>query len=161
MDAEAIKGWVTVVGAVVAAATGVWTLLRQIRGKNDEFVVGLHTVSPSIRQETMLHVISHSDHPIKLTDWGFIEADGRFSSIPMDWEVDPSLGEDLAAVGSSELASRGAVFETGYTRRDDAFGVFAKSVTQKRPRICFAREMPYRRRILIRLRLLLRPNYLA
>lgn len=159
MDVEKAKEWVTLAGAVIAALTGIWNLLA--RGKRDNFRVGFDTVSPSIQRETMLHVVSRSDHPIKLTDWGFIEADGRFSSLPMEIEAEgASFGESVLVYGSSELATRGASFETGYTR-DDAAGVYAKSITQRLPRVCFDPRMPFRLRLRIRLRLLFAPAYLA
>lgn len=51
MSLETGKEWVTATGAVVAAATGVWNLVRQMRGTRDKFSVGLDTVSPAIYQD--------------------------------------------------------------------------------------------------------------
>ncbi len=156
-----ISDWVTVVGAVVAAITGIWNLLLQFRGKRDRFAVGLGSLSPNIERETMLHVVSHSDHLIRLADWGFIEADGSFRSFLMDWEAGQLHNEDVLSRGSSELSGFGAHFESGYERREQPLGAYAVSNTQKRPRLYFSSDMPYWRRIWIRLRLWFPPHYLA
>jgi hypothetical protein len=153
--------WVTVFGAAIAAITGSWNLLLQFRGKRDHFVVRLGSVSPTIEQETMLHVISHSDHPIALTDWGFVEANGRFTSLRMEWEVGTLQSEEVSSRGASELSGFGASFETGHVRSTIPLGAYAMSVTQKRPCVCFASGMPPWRRVWIRLRLRLQPHYLA
>jgi len=154
VDLTEFAGWVTVVGAFVAAVTGVWNLSLQIRGKQDRFAVGLGSVSPTIEQETMMHVVSHSDHPIKLKDWGFIEPSGSLRSIPLSWETSDLQSDDIVSRGSSELVTRGAVFETGYLRRMNPIGAFAIGVTQQRPHICFDPDVPYWRRVSIRCRLL-------
>ncbi len=86
MGVKEIGEWVTITGAAIAAITGIWNLLLQLSGKRDRFVVGLDSVSPTIERETMMHVVNHSDHRIKLTDWGFIEPDGSFQSVRMSWE---------------------------------------------------------------------------
>lgn len=125
------------------------------------FLVRLGTVSPSIEPATMLHVVSHSDHPIKLTDWGFIGAKGSFHSFQLDWDAGELQNEEISSHGSSDLADRGAFFESGYVRMTEPLGAYAKSVMQTRPRLYFNSEMPYWRRGWIRLRLLFQPNYLA
>jgi hypothetical protein len=159
MDLKEIQDWTTLIGAVVAAVAAIWNLLLQMRGKKDNFRVGLDTVMPSCDPLTMMHVISFSDHPIKLADWGFIDANGRFESIPMTVQV--SFGEDLQIVGHGEatLASRGDAFERGYERQVRPVGAFARSIMQRRPRLHFRSDTPYMLRLRIRLRLLLRPNY--
>lgn len=108
-----------------------------------------------------MHVVSHSDHPINLTDWGFIEADGRFNSFRMAWETGGLQNEQITSCGSSEIERFGAYFETGYVRNDTPLGAYAISITQHRPTLCFDSEMPYWRRLWIRLRLLFQPRYLA
>jgi hypothetical protein len=156
-----LQEWVTLGGAVVAAATGTWNLALLMRGKRDRFILGSGTVSPAIYQETMLHVVSESDHPITLADWGFIDSNGRFSSILMDVEADPQMSEDIVTNGSSTLAARGDRFETGYIRREEGIGVFAKTVMQRRPRLSFDSSAPLWRRCWIRTRLRFQPHYLA
>jgi hypothetical protein len=153
---------VTVIGAVIAAVTGIWNLVLQMRGKRDDFVVGLYAVRPVLEEETVMHVVSHSDHPITLTDWGFIEPDGRLTSINMSWETGDLMSEEIVVRGSADLAARGATLESGYTRRKRPVGAFAISVTQSRPRVCFDSDTPYWRRLSVRWRLLRKgPRYLT
>lgn len=161
MSVKEISEWVTVVGASVAAIAGVWNLLLQLRGKRDRFAVHLGSASPTIEQETTLHVVSHADHPVKLKDWGFIETDGRFRSFLMDWETGSLHNEEIISRGSSELERFGAYFETGYVRKDAPHGAYAISITQRRPYVCFAPAMPLHRQLWIRVRLWCQPQYLA
>ena len=76
MDIESLTKQITLVGAVIAAFTGVWSLWLQMCGMRDHFTVGLRTVRPEIIRETMMHVVSHSDHPIHLADYGFTDFQG-------------------------------------------------------------------------------------
>jgi hypothetical protein len=158
MSAEAVA---TLVGVIVAAATGIWNLVLLMRGKRDSFILRSGTVSPDIYPQEILSVVSKSDHPIALADWGFIEANGTFSSIPMDAAADPSMNEDLMKTGSIKLAAWGDTFETGYRRRDESIGVFARTVTQTLPRLAFDSNAPLWRRCWIRVRLLFQPYYLT
>jgi len=153
MSWEELGKLVTAIGAVIAAATGAWNFWWQIRGKNDRFVVGLGSVSPSIEQETMMHVVSNSEHPIILKDWGFIESDGSFQSARIAWETDQLHSEETTHRGYPDLAKRNDHYEWGYIRREPILGAFAVSVTQQRPRICFSSDAPYWRRLWVRLRL--------
>jgi hypothetical protein len=153
LGVKEIGAWVTVTGAAIAAITGIWNLLLQLRGKRDRFVVGLDSVSPTIERETMMHVVNHSDHRIKLTDWGFIEPDGSFQSMRMSWESGVLQSEEITNRGSTDLAIRGDTFESGYIR-GIPLGAFATSVIRRRPRICFDSDVPWWRRMRIRLRLL-------
>jgi hypothetical protein len=152
---------VTAIGALIAAATGIWNLGLLLRGKRDCFIVGLGSVSPNIDREETMHVISRSEHSVKLVDWGFIEADGTFRSVPMDWEAGSLRNEEIRSGGSSNLASFGDHFETGYVRPDPPHGAFARSITQHRPRLCFDPSMPHYKRLRIRARLCFQPHYLA
>lgn len=161
MDIKEIGDWIAVIGAAVAAVASVWNLRLQLRGKQDQFVVRLGGSSPSIEQETMLHVVSHSDHPVKLTDWGFIEADGSFTSFPMEWETGGLHTGEITSRGTTELEKFGAFFETGHIRRPDVYGAYAISITRRRPCVCFSTSMPIWRRWWIRLRLWFQPQYLS
>lgn len=161
MDIETLKGWPTTVGALIAAFAATWNLIIQIRGKHDRYIVRLGTISPSIDRETFLSVTSLSDHPIKLTDWGFIEADLKFNSFRLSWEVGDLDSEDVMDIGSSKLDEFGSTYETGYYRKVAPLGAYAITATQRRPRFYFAPEMPRIRRIYIRLRVLVDPDFLA
>lgn len=161
MSIKEFTDYVTLAGAVIAAGAGVWNLGIQMRGKQDQFFVRLGSLSPTIEEETMLSVVSRSDHPIRLTDWGFIEANGTFTSFIMEWEIGAFQGEEIVSRGSAALESFGQHFETGYVRRDAPLGVYAVSATQRSPVITFDTKMPMWRRGWIQLRLLFQPSYLA
>jgi len=161
MSIKELTDYVTLAGAVVAALTSSVNLLLQMRGKHDRFLVRLGTTSPTIEQETMLSVVSQSDHPMRLTDWGFVEANGTFTSFIMEWEVGAFNGKEITSRGSAALESFGQHFETGYVRREEPSGAYAISATQQRPVITFNTTMPLWRRFFIRLRLVFQPTYLA
>ena len=161
MYMKELTEYVTLVGALVAAGAGVWNLLLQMRGKSDYFFVRIGSISPSIDHETMLCVVSRSDHPIQLTDWGFIEPNGLFTSFRMGWETGDLHSEEIVSRGTFRLESFGQHFETGYVRQQMPFGVYAISATKRSPVITFDTEMPLCRRAWIRLRLLFQPSYLA
>jgi hypothetical protein len=162
MEIESVGKWATTVGAIVAAIAAVWNLLLQMRGKRDRFIVGMGSATPTIEQETMMHVVSLSDHPITIADYGFILPSGRLESFRLAWEAGDLQPDELQTRGSSELPRRGALFEAGYIRSEPVLGAFAVSVTQRAPRICFYSDTPYWRRLQIRLLVLRRgESYLA
>jgi len=161
MSIKEFTDYVTLTGAVIAAGAGVWNLVIQMRGKRDQLFVRIGSLSPTIEEETMLSVVSRSDHPVRLTDWGFIEANGTFTSIIMEWEVGAFHGEEIISRGSSAFEGFGQHFETGYVRRERPLGAYAVSATQRSPVITFDPSMPMWRRCWIRLRLIFQPSYLS
>ena len=161
MNIDELGNVITVFGAAIAAVASVWSLALQIRGKRDRFTVQLGGISPSTDQETMLHVVSLSDHTVRLADWGFIEADGRFRSFQLDCETGDIQAEQVVSRGDPELDTFGAYFEAGYVRKKHPAGVFARSITQCRPRVRFDASTQFWRRAWIRLRLLVDTKYLG
>ena len=156
MDVESLTKQITLVGAVIAACTGVWSLWLQMRGKRDHFSVGPGTVRPEIIRETMMHVVSHSDHPIELADYGFIDPDFQFASIPLEQELHDFQDSHVYTRGGSSLEKRSDYFEIGYIRRDTPIGAFARSVTQSRPKIGFAYDTPLWKKLRVRALLLVK-----
>lgn len=156
MDVGIGKEWLTLIGSAVAAIAGVWNLAIQIRGKRDKFIVRLGSFSASPMQEEAMHVISLSDHQIKLSDWGFVDGDLRLRSIPSELEHNDFYGHSSIASGTSTLDQRNALYQIAYQRRDTPIGAFATSVAQTRPRIHFSSSTPYWKRIVVRLKSLKR-----
>ena len=159
MELANAKDWITLVSAIIAACASAWSLWLQLRGKHDNFTVGLDDLYPTIREESMMHVVSRSDHPITIVDWGFINELGLFESIPLDLETLELHSQELAGHGSNELAGYGARFTAGYTRRKTPLGAFAKSSLQKRPVVYLSPAMPWLDRARLRLKLIFKPNY--
>lgn len=122
MSWEEVGKQITVIGAVIAAATGIWNFWWQIRGKNDRFAVRMGGLSPSIEPETMMHVVSLSDHPIKLKDWGFIEIDGSFQSARMAWETGQLHSEETTDRGAPRLCKAQRLLRVGLHTQKTDFG---------------------------------------
>lgn len=161
MDVELWTKWATLGGALIAAFSGVWSLLIQLRGKRDSYIVCLGSSQPEIVQETMMHVVSLSDHPIQIADYGFIDGDQRLRSIPLELE---ECFEDTQVIGRGESMLEGysSVFERGYVRRPVPIGAFARSATQSRPRLSFDSNVAVWKRAVIRMKVLLKGRgYLA
>lgn len=113
---------ITILGSSTAAGTGIWNVWYQMRGKYDKFIVGLDSIEPTIEQETMIHVVSLSDHPIKLKDWGFIESDGKFFSFRLAWDAGAIRSEEILSRGEPILGERNATFETGLVLKQRPLG---------------------------------------
>lgn len=154
MNLEAWTGWVTLIGAVVAAVTGSVGLWMQVRGKRDSFKIGIGTVSPEATSLTFLNVVSRSDHPIKISDYGFIEGNGRLYSIPMESDLGNHIAHEGVFRGSSMLEGRGDFFEIGYDRTRPVIGCFAMSNLQSKPKLAFSYETPRWKRLKVRLQTL-------
>lgn len=156
MDVDFWTKWATLAGVVIAAVSGVWSLLIQLRGKQDSFKVGMGTTSPEAAPLTFLHVVSRSDHPIKICDYGFIESDGRLYSIPMESDLGNHIAYEGVFRGSSMLEKRGDFFEIGYDRTRQAIGCFALSNLQSKPKLAFSYDTPHWKRLKVRLQVLLK-----
>lgn len=159
MAIDGFKQLVTILASLAAAGTGIWNIWWQIRGKHDQFIVGLDGITTMIEPETVMHVVNLSDHPIKLKDWGFIGSDRKLLSFRLAWETGELGSEQIVTRGESILVERGATFETGYTLEQRPLGAYAVSITQRRPRIYFDNAAPIWLKIWIHLRLWFQPNY--
>lgn len=158
MDLGAAKESLTVIGACVGAVAGVWNLYLAFRGKKDRFVVKCDSAMPSDDPETMLHVISKSDHVIRISDYGFILADGRLHSLPMDDDVRFADWEIIGR-GDLELAGFNSVCERGMVTEVMTIGVYARLVGASRPKVAFNGAASFYDRMKVKCRLLFRPNY--
>jgi hypothetical protein len=166
MEITKFSEWVTLIGAVVAAVAGIWNLTLSLRGKTDEFRVGLGSATPEATPEMMLHVISLSDHPITIADYGFIEDKSEtnkeevFFSFRMAFDLDPSLGmENVTYRGTVHLKKRGDPFEAGMMFSPKVIGAFARTMTQKRPKLTFDPNVSWWRSLKLRYRVWRRGMY--
>lgn len=153
MDVDFWTKWATLAVAVVAAISGVWSLLIQLRGKRDSFKVGMGTISPEVLPEVVMHVVSISEHPIKISDYGFIELNGQLTSIPMEAELTSYISHEGLFRGATLLEKRGDAMEVGYCRRRAVIGCFALTNLQSRPKLAFSYDTPIWKRIKVRLQI--------
>jgi hypothetical protein len=154
---EFSQAWGGAVAAVAASAS----LVVQLRGKRDSIKVGLWTLTPEMTPKDFMHIVNLSDHPVKISDYGFIEPNGTFTSIPWLAEIGDLHDEECSTRGKLRLEKRGDYFEMGYERRRPPAGAFAVTAAGGRPTIDFGPDMPHWRRLVIRLRLLFRRPYLG
>lgn len=159
MDADSITKWLTVIGAIVGSVSGIWSLYLQLRGKRDTFLVQLGSLQPDTLPLTFMHVVSLSEHPIKIIDYGYIERNGRLVSIPWEAELDVHARMSVMTVGSPNLESWGASFEAGYNRGGHLIGAFARSPTQLKPRLQFTPASHLHQRVWTRLRVFWKGAY--
>jgi hypothetical protein len=54
---------------------------------------------------------------------------------------------------SSITGSSMSTFEIGYIRNDNPIGAYAISVTLNRPKLCFAYEVPFYKKVYIRIKI--------
>lgn len=151
MDVDSVTKWVTLAGALVGAVAGAWSLFLQLRGKRDSFKVGMGTISPEAIREECLHVVSKSDHPIRIADYGFISADGQLKSIQMEADLGSYMGQEGLFRGSSMLEKRGDALEVGYCMRNAPIGCFALTNLQSRPKLAFRYDTPRWKRAKVRM----------
>lgn len=137
MDVDIWTKWVTLIGAVVAAVSGVWALIIQLRGVRDEILVSLGTLSPEAIPETMMNVVSKSDHPIRVVDFGFIDLNGRLVSIPLEIDLLNLHSDEVERYGSPILNRRGDSFQVGYCMAHGVLGCYARTSLQTRPCMAF------------------------
>lgn len=155
MDISEWRDWLTFAGAVGAGITGVLNLWWKATEKTDKIRVGMGTIGAEQLPQTMLHVVSRSDHPIVVADYGFIRDSGELMSLPEYWEECPYEMDGLVR-GEHTLASRNASFEAGIPLGWRAVGCYARTSSQGRVRLAFRRSLAIHRRawltLLIRLR---------
>ncbi|MBF4210166.1 hypothetical protein EI533_20775 [Pseudomonas donghuensis] len=162
MDIEFWTKWVTLAGATIAAASGVWSLKLQMQGKRDAYKLGMGTVMPEAIEEEFLNVVSCCDHPIKFADYGFLDHKGKIQSIVMTADVDPHFAHRLIQRGSVKLEKRGDHFEIGYLSRQRIIGCFARTNLELRPRLAFASSTSFLQRTWVWFRIRIKgTRYLA
>lgn len=159
MDADTAIKSLTILGAAVGSISGVWSLYLQLRGKRDLYLVQLGSLYPDTTPPTYLHVVSLSEHPIRIIDYGFIEPNGRLTSIPWEAALDPHIRASTLTSDSSELSSWGDSFEAGYTRGSPIIGAYARTTTQQRPKLQFTPYSWAHQRLWTRLRVFLKGAY--
>lgn len=139
MDVDHLAKWTTMLCSIAAAILSGINLWFNHRGKIDMFRVGLYPVRPDISPGTVMHVVSCSDYPIQIVDYGFIYEDGEIESLPLLKEAGDYIPPDFIHYGNTLLTKRGDYFESGLDIRlkKDVIGAFARSITQSKNKLYF------------------------
>lgn len=150
MDSEFWFKVGTLFCSFIASCFGVLNWWTVHRGRVDKFIVGLYSVRPELSPGTVMHVISCSDHPINIIDYGFIYEDGEIESIPFSYELGVYFPDNAIHFGSTVLEKRGDYFERGLDIQfsKQIIGSFAKSATQTTRQLYFMHNRPILDRIL-------------
>ncbi len=154
------KDIVTMVAASIAALCSAINLWKtQFSGK-DSVRVEFGPLTPDwVMEETMVAVISRSSHRVEVIDYGFIEPDFQFTSIPGLSSACDLQGVSTAFIGSMKMERYGDTLEAGYVRKHKPIGCYARISTRTRPFVHFSDEVRRWRRLLFAVRLWFSPNY--
>lgn len=150
----------TLVGAIIAGATGLVNFAWQWRDRNDSIFVRCGPLHPSIDQYNSLCLVNVGKRPILLHDYGFLLATGKLMSLPLYWEFEgPSLDPTHSYTsGELKILPQGT-FEAGIEYRGSIVGVWAITATQRRPKLAFAHDTPLWKRAWLTVRHFLKPEY--
>lgn len=132
---ELVK-WVTLLGAVVAALTGLQSIFWQVLDRRDRIVVKHDSFRPPITPGQGLFVVNEGKHLVELHDYGFILSNGELFSLPWYFEND-GLPDQVEAtfVGTSTLGPRER-FEVYVDLTNlKTVGAYARTTTQSLPSI--------------------------
>ena len=149
---DEIQKWVTLVGAVGAAAAASLNLWWTYKAKDDKIKVGVDPLSPQTSPGYFLHVVSRADHPMELRDWGFIDERGRLLSLPDTWAHEPDI-DGPSSQGSAFLEKRNASFVTGLWLRDKQIGAYAVTTSQNHRTLGFRHDVSWHKRCWLRLKI--------
>lgn len=124
--------WVTLTGAVIAALAGSLNLWKSLKDQSDLIYVKSGTFRPIATPAAAMYVVNVGNHPVMLSDYGFVLEDGKLFSIPWYAETEAIFdGPDPNAFysGKSTIPSR-EIFAVGISFNDKIIGSFAITATQ-------------------------------
>lgn len=151
MDMKEVGTWTTATGAFVAAVAGVWNLMLQLKGRRDVYRVGIGSLIPQVRDETMMHIVSLSCHRVIIADYGFILEGPGVISVPLISSINADNTYSVIKISGNILHDCGDFFECGMDIKEHTLlGVYARSNIQIFPRIYFSANAPLLKRLSIR-----------
>lgn len=133
---EDIVRWVTLVGALVAAFTGLQSFFWQFLDRRDRIIVRHGTYRPPCSPGQGLFVVNKSKHLVELHDYGFVLHSGELFSLPWYFEND-GISDHVEATfaGTATLEPR-ARFEVYVDLVNlKSVGAYARTTTQKYPTV--------------------------
>lgn len=150
----------TLIGAIIAGATGIANLTWQWRDRNDSIFVGYGSLHQSIDQYNSLYVVNVGKQPIQLHDYGLLLTSGKLMSLPWHWETEgPSPHPEHSYTNGERKMPPQGTFEAGIEYRGSIVGVWAMTATQHRPKLAFAYDAPLWQRAWLTVRHFIKPAY--
>lgn len=139
---EVSMQWITMIGAVIAAVVGFTNLWLSYFDRRDAIRVRYGTHTPIATQAAALYVVNTGKHSVDISDFGFIEADGKLFSIP--WRTQYSdmydaHDPDHFQIGTTNIDPHD-LFCTGITFKPEVIGVYAITTTQNIRRVSMTRS---------------------
>lgn len=148
MNIEEVGKIVGIASTVGALVGGLMSFLInwwwKVRAESDRIQVRFGPARYEEFRGYGMHVISRSDHKMEVTDYGFVLGDGKLLSVPAVWAE--CFGDDASEdcySGSSVLEARNERYEVNVVLYGkDIVGAYARTSTQKHPRIDFKSYEP-------------------
>lgn len=138
-------------GALVAAATGLHSLWVQFVDRRDRYLIRWGPLELDDRPGLQFYVINVGKHDVTMLDYGYVYADGYFSSIPAaaasQYEEDGTHTCSLLSVLQPHRPQQAG----GWLGQIDA--AYAISTTQGRPQLAFRPGVPIWKRWWMRVRI--------
>lgn len=157
MPINLLESSLGVTAALIAAVTGIVNLFLLLKGKTDRFIVRYWSVFPRIEEGHQFSIISVSDHPIHIVDFGYILEDLTMCSVGIEQELGTLRGDDVSISGTRQLENHGQVFDVGVLIATKPLAVYGWSATQQRPKLAFNKNIGLFKRLWVRTRLFMNP----
>ena len=160
MNSWLTKDNLTLVGAVIAAATGIANLLWQWKDRHDKILVRCGSLYTIIDEYDSLYVVNVGKTPVQLRNYGFVLTSGHLMSIPFHLEYEGLDREPAYTYQKGNLRILPSEsFEVGVEYRGQVLGVWAITATQQRPRLAFFHATPLWKRSWLTLSHFVNPVY--
>lgn len=134
--------WITLVGAVIAAIAALYNIWLTYSNSRDSILVKAGTHTAIATPATGLYVVNTGKHPVYVSDFGFVQPNGKLFSIPWYHETEGlQEGEDYHEynVGTTSIEPHD-LFSIGISYQPEIIGVYAITSTQSLPRINMTRS---------------------
>lgn len=159
MELGILENGVGIAAAVIAALTGIVNLVLLLKGRTDKFVVRYWSVFPVIDEGHQFSVISTSDHPVHIVDYGYILEDMTMCSVEIELQVGSFNPDDVDIYGNHKLEHHGQVLDIHMRLAQKPIATYAQSATQRRFKVAFKRGTPLWKRLYIRFMMLFNPYH--